>query len=374
MTTRVAVLTPDGRGAVAVVRVWGDRALPVADACFRPARGGRLAETATGRPRLGRVGAGLGDEVVAILIGPDPVEVEIQCHGGPAACALVVDALQANGAEPAPAAAWATRHGSTPAAEAAVDLARAPTLRTAEILLDQHLGALEAEIQRLANLIPIDPARALADLDTLIRRGAIGARLVDGWRVALAGRPNVGKSRLLNALAGYDRAIVAPTPGTTRDLVTARVALDGWPVELADTAGLRATDDSVELLGVARARAHQAGADLVVLVLNRSTPIVAADRDLISFYSDALIVANKSDLPAAWEPSAAGALAISAERGEGLDDLSGAIARRLVPEAPPPGSAVPFRPGHCAGLDRARECLLGGDPGGAARALAGLLG
>ena len=85
-----------------------------------------------------------------------------------------------------------------------------------------------------------DPRRAIDELEILIKRSEVGLRLVSGWRVVLAGRPNVGKSRLLNALAGYDRAIVDPTPGTTRDVVTIRTALDGWSVELSDTAGLRA--------------------------------------------------------------------------------------------------------------------------------------
>src|SRR5947208_2562147 len=90
---RVCVLTPEGRGAVAVVRVWGPRALEIADTVFRPARGGRLAETPPDRPRFGRAGAGPGDEVVAVVVaGPTP-QVEIHCHGGPAPVALVVEAL-----------------------------------------------------------------------------------------------------------------------------------------------------------------------------------------------------------------------------------------------------------------------------------------
>src|SRR5947209_8228098 len=96
---RVCVLTPDGRGAVAVVRVWGPKALEIADASFRPVRNPRLAETPAGRLRFGRMGAGLGDEVVAVVVDRDPPEVEVHCHGGPAAVELVVEALVARGAE-----------------------------------------------------------------------------------------------------------------------------------------------------------------------------------------------------------------------------------------------------------------------------------
>src|SRR5205814_9029049 len=142
------------------------------------------------------------------------------------------------------------------------DLARAPTLRAAEVLVEQQLGALEGEVTRALARLPDDPAGASDVVDALVRRAVVGLRLVSGWTVALAGRPNVGKSRLLNALAGYRRAIVDPSPGTTRDVVTVRTALDGWPVELADTAGLRAPGDPLEAAGIALARARQRDADL----------------------------------------------------------------------------------------------------------------
>ncbi len=189
----------------------------------------------------------------------------------------------------------------------------------------------------------------------------------------LAGRPNVGKSRLLNALAGYERAIVDPSPGTTRDVVTIRVALDGWPVELADTAGLRASDDAVEAAGIATARARQGEADLVVLVLDRSEPLTEADLALHETYGRAVVVANKADLPASWRPEGPEILTISAERGDGIEALAAAIARRLVPDPPAPGAGVPFRPGQVRRLDQARHDLRAGDLDAAARHLAALL-
>jgi tRNA modification GTPase len=195
-------------------------------------------------------------------------------------------------------------------------------------------------------------------LDLLIQSASVGLKLVPGWRVALAGRPNVGKSRLLNALLGYDRAIVAPTPGTTRDVVATGTAFAGWPVELADTAGLRASDDPIESEGVARARAHQREADLVLLVLDRSEPLTEEDRRLIAEHPGALAVANKADLPTAWDFAG---LAVSAARGDGVERLADEIGRRLVPDPPPPGSALPFRPRQVRRLELIRDTLARGE-------------
>jgi tRNA modification GTPase len=372
--TRVCVLTPEGRGAVAVVRVWGPNALEVVDTVFRPRRAISLARTAHGRLRLGRIGEGIGDEVVAVIVERNPPEVEIQCHGGPAPLAMVVDALEAAGAERRQPVAW-VRHASRSAvaAEAEVDLARAPTVRSAEILLDQYHGALEQEIACLLPQLSSEPETALRGLDILLRRSDLGLRLISGWTIVLAGRPNVGKSRLLNTLAGYQRAIVDPTPGTTRDVVTIRTAVDGWPVEIADTAGLRESDDAIEAEGIALARERQRAADLVVRVLDRSMPLMESDLAWAASGDRNLAVANKCDLPAAWQVGR-GVLEISAERGDGIDDLIAAIGQRLVPEAPPPGAGVPFRPRHVRRLQGARSALASGDPASPSRYLATLLG
>ena len=373
--TRVAEVSPSGRGAVATLRAWGPDALAIADAAFRPnGRGRALADGPIGRLRVGRMGAGLGDEVVAVVLPGDPPEVEVQCHGGVAAIGLVVAALVERGARRASPRAWG-RHatGSPLRADAGAALAEAPTLRAAEILLDQFDGALDAEVRAILAEVETDPDRALTQLDALIARGEFGVRLVRGWRVVLAGRPNVGKSRLINALAGYDRAIVAPTPGTTRDVVTLATALGGWPVELADTAGLRSTDDPVEAAGVERARATQRDADLVLVLLDRTAPLTPEDRAILADHPGALVVANKVDLPAAWDD--AGRVAVSAERGDGLDALIAAIVGRLGLDAPPPpGVGVPTRPAHVRRLRAIREAIRRGDVDRARRSLARWLG
>ena len=373
---RVAEVSAPGRGAIATLRVWGPGALGITSASFRPNGGRSLATTLPNRLRVGRIGAGLGDEVVAVILPVNPPEVEIQCHGGPAAVALVTDALVAAGAKRASPRRW-LRHstGSQLRADAHWALTRAATLPVAAILLDQAEGALDADLARVVAALDAGAARqALTDLTTLIDRGRFGVRLLGGWRVVLAGRPNVGKSRLLNALAGYDRAIVAPTPGTTRDVVTIATALAAWPVEVSDTAGLRVTDDPIEQAGVERARVHQRAADLVVVVLDRSEPLTEADHAIRAEHPAALVVASKADLPPAWDALTVADLAVAAERGDGIEDLVAALVARLDLPVPPAGSGVPFRPIHLRRLQAIRVQVAAGHFSRARRSLGGWLG
>ena len=146
---------------------------------------------------------------------------------------------------------------------------------------------LSREIAHLINLIGHDATDARQRLDSLIGRARIGLRLLSGWKVVIAGRPNVGKSRLLNALCGFSRAIVDSTPGTTRDLIAFQTALAGWPVELVDTAGLRATNHAIERLGIQLAQGELGTADLVLLVLDRSQQLRPIDRQLIAITANA---------------------------------------------------------------------------------------
>lgn len=375
------ILTAEGRGAIAVVRIWGSDMLALVDSVFRPYRGTSLSITAPGRLRLGRAGLGLGDEVVAVRLEDVTPTVEIQCHGGAAAVAAVVGALEAAGAVRAnrgpgglPSA------GDRLRAQAMEDLAAAPTLRSAEVLLDQAHGALghalEGLIREARGTLPIGRiSPVLVGLDALIRRAEVGTRLLDGWKVVIAGRPNVGKSRLFNALAGFERSIVNPRAGVTRDVVSVRTAFGGWPVELADTAGERESDDAIERLGIGRARREREDADLVLLVLDRSEPLEDVDRWLLAHAGPALIVANKCDLPPSWETAALESepgcrlCLVSAGTGQGLDTLMEAVESRLVPEAPEPGAGVPFRPEHVRGLEVARAFLAAGDVDGFVRRL-----
>ena len=350
-----------------MVQVWGRGAIGLADAVFRPARSGTLAGSKPGTLRLGRIGRGLGDEVVAVVISGDPPVVELQCHGGSAAVNLVVEALRDGGACPVEQATWANHTENSPLRAAALlELTRASTLRTAEILLEQTGGAFDEELVRLFDELHGPHHLALERLDRLIERGQTGIRLTTGWRIVIAGRPNVGKSRLLNALAGYQRAIVDATPGTTRDLVTAQTAFDGWPVELVDTAGVRETDDAIERSGIDRSLRQTETADLVLQLMDRSEPLREEDQKLIGGPGRSLLVVTKADLPGVWRPPDPAwrerpFCVVSAERGDGLEGLIARIVAFLVPAAPEPGAGIPFHQQHLDRLKQARGWLERGD-------------
>ncbi len=386
---RWALLSPAGAGAIAVLRVWGRDAVRVVDRVFRPARGAGLGTTPHRQPRLGRIGStGPGDEVVAVILS-DQI-VELQCHGGPAAVAEVAAALEFAGAGEANSQCVLeddTR--SQIQAQARIDLIRAMTLRTAEILLEQAWGALERELDGLAGLIDRDRASALVLAETLRQRARVGTRLVTGWRVVLRGEPNVGKSRLFNAIVGRERAVVHAQAGTTRDCVTAEIAINGWPIELVDTAGERETGDLIEREGVARGRAAEQHADLALLVLDRARPLDPAANSLLARLRGrgedplatapepppTIVVANKVDLPNAWASDLALVdLEISAEIGAGIDSLVALIAERLVPNPPPPGAGVPFRAEHAQAIEAMIEALKAGSDAQALELLHSLRG
>ncbi len=208
----------------------------------------------------------------------------------------------------------------------------------------------------------------------LVERSRLGRHLIQPWKVVLAGPPNVGKSSLINALVGYQRAIVHDAPGTTRDVVTAVTALDGWPVELADTAGLRTTADPLETAGVALAEERLAAADAIVLVFDRRAPWDDAARQLAARWPQASVVLNKSDLAPANCPVPSTAICTSAATGQGLAELQQAMVARLVPAEPGAGLAVPFTPRQIACLQDVVAVLERADGPAAGEHLERLIG
>jgi tRNA modification GTPase len=365
--SRVALLTPRGRGAVATIAVSGSEAATVVDRFFRSATKRTLADAPTNTILFGRWNGESGEEVV--VCRTDVEQVEIHCHGGLAAADAIVETLQAAGASLEDANASLVRRArGRLEADALAMLPHARTLRCAAILHDQACGAMREVLERIITSNDI----ALAELDTLISRSVIGRHLVEPFRVVIGGAPNVGKSSLVNALVGYQRAIVFDEPGTTRDAVTAVTALEGWPVELCDTAGMRDEAESVEQLGIERAVERLDAADCRVLVFDRSRPWTEADAAMLSQWPDALIVHNKADLSGNVTARPAG-LAVSALSGEGIDALIAAIVERLVPIAPTPGIAVPISNEQVEALIEAREALARGDRNSARIALKQLL-
>jgi tRNA modification GTPase len=217
--------------------------------------------------------------------------------------------------------------------------------------LDQYHGALGRAFQAIRSAWGRgDTEEAGRLLECLRRQAKVGRHLVAPWRVVVAGAANVGKSSLVNALAGFQRSVVAATPGTTRDVVTTLIAVDGWPVELADTAGWRETGLTLEEQGIGLARAAASRADLCLWILDASAEPVWPNLPL-----DRLrLIINKVDLPPAWElDRAPEAIQVSALTGAGLLELCQAMSLWLVPESPPPGTAVPFTLRLCDGVEEA---------------------
>src|SRR5262249_40580189 len=230
---------------------------------------------------------------------------------------------------------WERRTAKSPLqAEAAVALGRALTPRTASVLLDQYQGALEQALTEVrAALERGDGAEAEKPLASLTRHAALGLHLTTPWRVGGGGAANVGKSSLVNALAGYQRSIVAETPGTTRDVVTTLLAIDGWPVELADTAGLREDAEALEGQGIGLAQAAAGTADLCLWVVDGASAPVWPQ----ALPTRVLRVVNKIDLPPARALGRAeGASRVSARPREGGGGAAGARAGRRG-AGPPPG-------------------------------------
>jgi tRNA modification GTPase len=303
--------------------------------------------------------------------------VEINCHGGLVPSQTILHDLAHSGIPTMPWRALAERNRLSPIETESLDaLTRAQTLRTASILLDQAQGALASRVQdMLRRLGGGELAEVATNLCQLLQYSELGLHLVAPWRVAIVGRPNVGKSSLLNAMVGYHRALVHPTAGTTRDLVTATTAIDGWPVEFADCAGIRLASDELEAAGVARARLAIAQSDRQLVVFDASEAITDNDEAILHLCPNPLVVANKSDLPAAWNPtqSTGRVFATSALRGAGIADLLIHLATFLVPNVPPKGEAVPFTARQLELLNRAQQLLQDRDVSAATECLHRLL-
>jgi tRNA modification GTPase len=385
----VVELTPSGRGAVAVVLVAGPDAGEYVGRYFQPASRLRADDLPLNRIVFGQWGPG-GEELVVCRRGAD--QIEVHCHGGDAAARAIIDQVVACGARHLTWREWLQRTGEDPIRAAAqIALAAAPTDRTAAILLDQFHGAL-ADALRGA-LTAIDDANwpmATDIVGELLSRRELGLHLTTPWQVVVAGPPNVGKSSLINAIAGFERAIVSLLPGTTRDVVTVTTAIDGWPVQLADTAGLRGAGDELEAAGIDLAAKAIGAADLVVLVEDAAAS--GQDRPKMGRLNSPAILAgpgihvrNKIDLVSLHSVGATGSasadkliqkpgelcqwptLDTSALTGVGIAELIAAIGHALVPIPPPRGAAVPFTDQQIEAL-RSAQAMINRRVGAGARA------
>jgi tRNA modification GTPase len=362
--TYLAWLTPPGAGAIATLALRGPQAWALVRQLFQPHSGRTLPEVPpdgeAGRfwlGWLGEHGRGESDEVVlAVKRGGSLPWVEVHCHGGRQVALMLEEVFTSRGAQVCSWQELERRTGEVPGkAEALAALAMAPTVRTAAILLDQYHGAFARAVAEVcACLQQQDREKARVLLDELARFIPVGQHLTDPWRVAILGAPNVGKSSLANRLAGYQRSVVSPIPGTTRDVVTTLLAVDGWPLELVDTAGWREGAEALEKQGIDLARAAAAGADLCLWVLDAAASPQWPAGELPGLH----YVVNKIDLPPAWDVgTAAGAVRVSALTGDGLPELLEVLSGWLVPDPPPAGAAVPYTARLCERVEEARRCF-----------------
>ena len=357
--TCVSVVTPTGRGAIAVVVVAGRGAVQAVDGCFLASNDRPLAKQPLERIVYGHWGSIEGEDLVVCRRTVD--EVEVHCHGGTQSVAAVVNQLVATGCHEISWQEWISRQEECPlAVEAQIALAEAATSRTALILLDQFHGALRCEVEAIRTAIATGELSAAGALiEMLLAQLHCGLHLTRSWQVVIAGRPNVGKSSLINALVGYRRAIVFDQPGTTRDVVSTTTAIEGWPIQLSDTAGLHVTTDPLEAAGIELARNQLAQADLVIWVEDamaansQGLPRLSSTEMNLDLPSRQLQVLNKIDL--VDQPIPPEALATSTLTGQGIDELLSAIVQELIPAVPAPGAAVPFTARQVSLLKSARK-------------------
>jgi tRNA modification GTPase len=377
--TIVAISTPPGRGGIGIIRLSGPDARAIAEPLLKlrhplaPAQV-RFAEV------IDLTGEILDEAVVTWFQSPHSYTsediVEIAAHGSPVLLDHLLRQCVAAGArlaEPGEFTQRAFLSGrlDLTQAEAVHDLIEANTLHQARIAAQQLGGAISRQIapikQQLINLIAtleagIDFAEddidllpqtqiatqiqaTQAPLTALERTFTYGRIVRDGFTLAIVGRPNVGKSSLFNSLIQRDRAIVTATPGTTRDLVTERVSMEGIPVELIDTAGLRLATDEAESIGIAKSREAMAEADVVLLVLDATAPLHEEDEATIESlgHRPFLVVINKQDLIYASSPAnqqTHAAVPTSALTGTGIPELRKAILSLMTHQSPTSETAL----------------------------------
>ncbi len=371
--TIAAIATARGAGGIAIVRISGDGVESILRAMFRPAAA--RGEFASHRLMYGHAVDEVGeaiDEVMAVLMRASSTYTredvaELHCHGGEACASAVLQralALGARVAQPGEFTRRAFMNGriDLARAEAVMQLIGAGSQAAARASLRQLEGGVSGFVKKVSDqltgmLAQIEACTDFPDevdeeataagltegLQGLIREinarcDARGARILrEGASIVLAGRPNVGKSSLMNALLNQERAIVTDIPGTTRDVLTERLSLGGVAAELSDTAGQRDTLDPVERIGVDRARRAVETADVTLIVLDAAEPLAPEDEQLIREADDrAIICLNKSDLPGILQKSdieamtASMVLEISAQTGAGVDELVKELTRRVA--------------------------------------------
>lgn len=335
--TIAAISTPPGEGAISIVRLSGEEALATAERVFK---GRDLTKVASHTINYGHIiepssGEEVDEVMVSVMKAPKTFTredvIEINCHGGIVATNRILQLLLSNGArlaEPGEFTKRAFLNGriDLSQAEAVMDLIRAKTDKSMKVALNQLDGNLAGlirnlrqdildvlaqvevnidypeydDVETMTTRLLLEKARdvksRIAELLSTAQQGKV---LREGLATAIVGRPNVGKSSLLNHLLHEDKAIVTDVAGTTRDVIEEYVNVKGVPLKLVDTAGIHETDDKVEKIGVERSKQALEAADLVMLVINGSEPLTVEDRQLIDTTDESkrIVIVNKTDLP-----------------------------------------------------------------------------
>jgi tRNA modification GTPase len=368
--TIVALSTPSGRSGIGVIRISGDDSLKILGSLI-------AAESYNPTPNLLSLkslidpnsGETLDEALVCFFKGPHSFTgedvVELHCHGSPVLLRTIVDLCLQLSARLADAGEFSLRavmNGRLRLTEAeairdVIDAQTDTALRQATRQLKGEISSrlepakdglleiivqLESSLEFVEDDLPAVAAQTIIealqklqqDLTRLRRTFSTGRLLREGLRVALVGRPNVGKSSLFNSLVGHGRAIVTDIAGTTRDTLAESIGIDGVPVTLIDTAGIRSSSDEIEAIGVERARREAADADLLIVVIDGSEPLLDEDQFVLTDVADVrhVVALNKSDLPsfsttifAQRDPNCAAVVAVSAKSEAGLESLRAAI-------------------------------------------------
>lgn len=362
-----AIATAVGEAAVGIIRISGSQSLPIATKLFRSKTGRSLLDYAHNTVIYGFIideqGRELDEVLVFYMLAPHSYTaenvVEMQSHGGYQSLLNILSLTYAAGARPAEPGEFTKRaflNGriDLAQAEAVMDIIQAKSKAALQLALQQEQGGLSREMEkqrkRLMDLVvaleaaidyPEDDVEeitytqvvatvgsVISELEYLLNKGQGGRIIREGLKAVMIGRPNVGKSSLLNMLLQQDRAIVSELPGTTRDTIEEQVVIDGIPLVLTDTAGLRATEDVVEQIGVERTKQALAQTDLAIVILDGSGDLTAEDQEILNEVAGKpyVIIINKSDLKQslllpslAQENAPLGIFALSAVTGEGLD-------------------------------------------------------
>lgn len=399
-----AISTSIGEGGIAIVRISGDKAKDVVDKIFQAKNGKSIKDMKSYTMKYGYIidenNNHIDEVIVSFMKGPRSFTaedtIEINCHGGVVATNKVLEQVIKQGvrlAEPGEFTKRAFLNGriDLSQAEAVIDIINAKTDLSMKSALMQSEGAISKEIQELRgkllstiahieatvdypedDLEEVTAEMAIKDLEVIkkeikefIETAEEGKILREGLSTVIVGKPNVGKSSLLNALTKENRAIVTDIPGTTRDVIEEYINISGIPIKIIDTAGIRETDDVVEKIGVERSRAKINDADLIILILDSSDDLSEEDKEIINHISNKkyMILLNKSDLNSKITQgnleniNCKNIYSISAKTGEGIDKVRTAIKDMFFKGEISTNNIIITNTRHKEALLRAYECV-----------------